>query len=245
MRTNQREVYFGHRKLNSFVTAIVFIVVGLMFIGRTLGIIDDYYFHLIISWQMLLMVIGLTQLIKCNYWGGFTVLAIGTVFLLPKIIEVDTSWVNTFWPLIFIIIGVSILFKRRSRKKWSSDWKTDYQQESCTSNDGFVVSDNTFGSIKQIVLDPVFKGARIRNTFGGTILDLRRTKLEARQTYIDVECAFGGIEIYLPSDWNLQSQINAVIGGCDDKRYGLSEVDQEHLLIVRGSVTFGGIEFKN
>ncbi|MCD7852167.1 MAG: cell wall-active antibiotics response protein [Parabacteroides sp.] len=140
-----------------------------------------------------------------------------------------------------------ILFKPRhhaSRRRW--DGRTEYAKEVYSSQDGYVVSDNTFGSVRQIVLDPVFRGARIKNIFGGTILDLRRTRLEAAQTAIDVDCTFGGVEIYLPSDWNLQTQIDALIGGCDDKRYNTSiEIDKEHVLLVRGRVSFGGIEFKS
>lgn len=43
-----------------------------------------------------------------------------------------------------------------------------------------------------MVLDEVFKGATIRNTFGGTVLDLRRTNISEGETYIEVECNFGG-----------------------------------------------------
>lgn len=69
---------------------------------------------------------------------------------------------------------------------------------------------------------------------------------KAPQTFIDIDCTFGGVEIYLPSDWNLLTQIDAFIGGCDDKRYNSSvEIDKEHILIVRGKVSFGGIEFKS
>ena len=83
-------------------------------------------------------------------------------------------------------------------------------------------------------------------TFGGTILDLRRTKLDKPETFIEVDCTFGGIEIYAPSDWNVQTQIQAIIGGCDDKRYNsVAPVDQEHVLIIQGKVSFGGIELKN
>ena len=50
------------------------------------------------------------------------------------------------------------------------------QKRYMVSEDGFIVSDNTFGSVQQIVLDPVFRGARLRNAFGGTVLDLRRSQ---------------------------------------------------------------------
>lgn len=247
MKANQQGIHSWHHKLSTFVTALVFIVVGLMFIGRNLGIIDSYWFGIIISWQMLLIVIGLVQFIKRHFWGGCILVAVGAYFLLPEISAIDTDWMATFWPVIFILIGISILFKRKphhSHRRWGE--RTDYTQTSYTSEDGFIVSDNTFGSIQQIVLDPVFNGASMKCTFGGTILDLRRTKLDKPETFIEVDCTFGGIEIYVPSDWNVQTQVQAIIGGCDDKRYNsVAPVDQEHVLIIQGKVNFGGIELKN
>ena len=172
----------------------------------------------------------------------------GAYFLLPEISWVEGEWLDMFWPVLFIFVGIMILFKPECHH-FNAHWdgrRPEYTKEVYGSEDGFIVSDNTFGSVQQIVLDPVFRGARLRNAFGGTVLDLRRSKLEAPQTFIDIDCTFGGVEIYLPSDWNLLTQIDAFIGGCDDKRYNSSvEIDKEHILIVRGKVSFGGIEFKS
>lgn len=252
METNQQGNFYRggfphHRRLNTLATAAVFIIVGLLYLGRNFGLIDSYLFDILVSWQMLLVVVGVVNLIKRHFIGGFVTIAIGVYFLLPEITNIGSEWDNAFWPIFLIAIGLMILFKPRhhaSRRHW--DGRTEYAKEVYSSQDGYVVSDNTFGSVRQIVLDPVFRGARIKNTFGGTILDLRRTRLEAAQTAIDVDCTFGGVEIYLPSDWNLQTQIDALIGGCDDKRYNTSiEIDKEHVLLVRGRVSFGGIEFKS
>lgn len=250
---NQKQGYPHYHALNKVVTAAVFIIAGLTFLGRNLGLIDPYLFHIIISWQMLLIVIGISFFFKRNFWGGLTTTAIGCYFLLPEICGIDADMVKMFWPVLLIIAGLSILFNRKpnfnhcnwGRYRWGQG-RYDFAKEMYNSENGFVASDNTFGSIQQIVLDPVFKGARLRNTFGGIVLDLRRTKLEVPETVIDVDCTFGGIEIYMPANWNLQSQVSAILGGCDDKRYHSGvEIDQEHILVVRGSVTFGGIEFKS
>lgn len=253
MRTNRQGDFVGggyprHSKLVSFVTAAVFIIVGLLFLGRNFGIIDYDLFDILVSWQMLLVVIGIVNLIKQHFFGGMITIAIGVYFLLPEIAGITGEWVRMSWPVLLILVGIMILFKPK-RHRFNNHWdggRPEYAKEVYSSEDGFVVSDNTFGSVQQIVLDPVFRGARIKNTFGGTVLDLRRSKLEAPQTFIDIDCTFGGVEIYLPSDWNLQTQIDALIGGCDDKRYNTSvEIDKEHALIVRGKVSFGGIEFKS
>ena len=254
MRTNQQGNYAGggyphHSKLNTFATAAVFIIVGLLFLGRNFGVIDPSLFHILVSWQMLLIVVGVVNLIKRHLVGGCITIAVGTYFLLPEITGIEQEWLGMFWPVFLILIGILILFRpkhnRFKHQRWE-DRRVEYAKETYHSEDGFVVSDNTFGSVQQIVLDPVFRGAQIKNVFGGTVLDLRRTKLDAPQTFIDVDCTFGGVEIYLPSDWNLQTQIDAFIGGSDDKRYNTSiEIDKEHALVVRGKVTFGGIEFKS
>lgn len=253
MRTNQqgdfiRGGYPSHSRLNTVTTAAVFIIVGLLFLGRNFGIIDSDLFGILVSWQMLLIVVGVVNLIKRHFFGGVITIAIGAYFLLPEISWVEGEWLDMFWPVLFIFVGIMILFKPE-RHHFNAHWdgrRPEYTKEVYGSEDGFIVSDNTFGSVQQIVLDPVFRGARLRNAFGGTVLDLRKSKLEAPQTFIDIDCTFGGVEIYLPSDWNLLTQIDAFIGGCDDKRYNSSvEIDKEHILIVRGKVSFGGIEFKS
>ena len=72
----------------------------------------------------------------------------------------------------FIFVGIMILFKPECHH-FNAHWdgrRPEYTKEVYGSEDGFIVSDNTFGSVQQIVLDPVFRGARLRNAFGGTVL---------------------------------------------------------------------------
>ena len=74
MRTNQQGGFIngghsGHNRLNTVATAAVFIIVGLLFLGRNFGIIDSYLFHILVSWQMLLVVVGIVNLIKRHFFG--------------------------------------------------------------------------------------------------------------------------------------------------------------------------------
>ena len=101
-----------------------------------------------------------------------------------------------------------------------------------------------FSGVKQVVLDELFRGASIRNSFGGTELDLRRTDIPLGETYIDIECNFGGVEIYVPLDWKIELQANAFLGSCEDKRIPGINIDQSRVLVIRGNVSFGSIEIK-
>lgn len=237
----------GHGRGRTILIAALFIIVGLMFLGKNLGIVDPYIFNIVISWQMLLIVLGVFNLFARHYVGAFVLMAIGAYFLVPQITGLEGEWLKTYWPVLLIIVGVGLLFKRKRCRPHRWDRKrAECGKKETHSEDGFVVSENIFGSVQQIVLDPVFKGARIKCTFGGTVLDLRRTSLDLPETIVDVECTFGGVEVYMPAHWYLQTEIQAVLGGTDDKRFGLSTaLDQEHVLIVRGNVAFGGIVFKS
>ncbi|MDL2231291.1 cell wall-active antibiotics response protein [Porphyromonadaceae bacterium OttesenSCG-928-L07] len=251
--------YVRRRRINMFITAIIFILVGLLFIGRNLGIVDPYLFRIIISWQSLLIVIGLVQLSRRNIVGGAIVLAVGVFFLLPKIGHFSLGWEHVWWPLIFVFVGVVLLLKlipplnkNCHHPHHHHPHPGRHPHHPCEeevvyeSTDGFASSDNSFGVIRQIILDPVFKGAKIKNRFGSTVLDLRRTNLEATDTYIDVDCSFGGVEIYVPENWTVKIEINPVFGGCDDKRYNAGvEPDHVHRLIIRGKITFSGLEVKS
>ena len=50
---------------------------------------------------------------------------------------------------------------------------------------------------------PLYKHTRdldVTNIYGSDPDPVSYTHLEAPQTFIDIDCTFGGVEIYLPSD---------------------------------------------
>jgi predicted membrane protein len=143
-----------------------------------------------------------------------------------------------------IIFGGLLILSLFNKK--SSSHQGLRPESSDSSKDGFVVSDNVFGGSHHIVLDPVFKGGRIKNVFGGAVLDLRRTTLEAEETYIDIECIFGGMEIFVPNEWLVINELKCTFGGSEDERYVEKErLDRAHKLILCGKLVFGGVEIKN
>ncbi|MDR1200179.1 MAG: cell wall-active antibiotics response protein [Tannerellaceae bacterium] len=238
-----------HRTFNTIVTALIFIVAGSMLLGRNLDLIPAYVFHIVVSWQMLLIVLGLSSLIKRNLAAGFIFLVVGTFFLIPVITGVEGEWFRTYWPVIFIIIGIVLLFKRWNFKrhrgcKWGECDEHAASKE-LFSEDGFVKADVSFGAARYIVLDPVFRGADIDVSFGSVTLDLRKASLDESQTYIDIDCSFGGIELFIPAHWNVQVKADSTLSGCEDKRHISQVVDYEHKLIIKGDLTFSGIEIKN
>lgn len=235
--------------ISKYLVALLFIVSGILLFARNMGWIDASLFRIVVSWQMLLIVIGLYSIFQRKLFSGFVLVVIGGCFLISRL---NLPWFpvhmgDLAFPLALVLIGLSFFVRSHRKSSWQNRIKTEFHTDDRQSQpvDGFVRSENLFGSIRQVVLDEVFKGASIRNLFGGTVVDLRRTTLAPGETYIDLDCTFGGIEIYLPSDWKVDVQCSTILGGCDDKRFQAAMVDQGRVLVIRGSVLLGGVELKS
>lgn len=227
-----------------YFTALLFIASGIIVLCKNLNIIDTYVYNIIMSWQMLLTLIGIFSIIKGHFVSGLVTSAIGIYFLMPVIGMINGDFNIYFWPVLLmgfgILIIVKIFYHPKHKCKFRRNEKTEF-----ISTDGFINVDNSLGGIRQTILDETFKGGKIRNRFGSVILDLRRTTLGEGDTLLEIDCNFGGIEIYTPSSWNIRSEIIPFAGGYDDKRIHSSNIHNDRSLILRGILSFSGIEIKN
>jgi predicted membrane protein len=193
---------------------------------------------------MAIVLIGLYIISHRAYLFGTFVTGIGLFFLIPLFLGLS-NWVYKFSPLILVFIGILFIVKLFIPKKQKSDKKPDFMSKDYTTKDGFVYSYNTFSGTKHVVMDEVFKGAKIVNRFGGTALDLRRTTLQPGETFIDVDCKFGGIEIIVPESWLVLTKLDLVMGGVSDERRHFGKIDENYKLVLRGDVSLSGLVLKN
>jgi hypothetical protein len=236
-----------HRKLNIVAVATAFIAVGLLYLGYNLGMVERQVLHTVVSWQMLLIFIGVVQLVKRHYVGGLILMAVGAYFIVPS-----GFGLAAYWPVLLILIGLAFLlqlrrphgFCRHGHGHGHGWWGSARSKEEATTEDGYVRADVAFGESNQIVLDPVFRGADLSVSFGSVTLDLRRSTLEAPVTYINVHANFSGVEIYVPLHWYVVVEVGTTLSGVDDKRPQKVDTDRDHQLVIRGDIAFSGVEVK-
>lgn len=244
-----------------FITGLVLILLGLLFLGVNFGWISPDQKLLLFSWQSLLILIGVVSLCKRNFTTGFVLIAVGGFFIIPRVArvypeifgDISTDFTRTFWPALLIVAGVFILFSRylfrprRSRRNCChTDLHSDtrYEGRKQTLTSGFNYN-AVFSGGEYIVLDPVFAGGGLNAVFGGITLDLRKTTLSEGENLLSVNALFGGITLYIPSEWVVELKIDSFAGGVDDNRSRNTSYDTTRKLIVKGSSVFGGVEIKN
>ena len=75
----------GHLKSNRPIIGVVLVLVGLFLVMRNTGIFPDFIDHVIFSWPMLLVAIGLVMTLgKAEKTSGVIVMAVGGFFLIPR-----------------------------------------------------------------------------------------------------------------------------------------------------------------
>ena len=253
----------GYSKGLSF--GLVLMLLGVVFLGFNFGWIPDQLRHVIISWPMLLIVIGVSHYLRQKFFSGTILMLVGAFFIIPRFIEafpayfpgVNGNFTHVYWPLLLIAAGILMIAGRLFGNKWGQDWNFDHQHKhrhrhyrnrdysQWTRNPEGFSKNSVFGSGEHIVLDPEFKGGELNAVFGGITLDLRRTNLVEGDTYLEVNAVFGGITIYVPANWYVETHLDAVFGGFQDNRKPIDPLDTTKRLIISGSCVFGGGELRN
>jgi predicted membrane protein len=241
------------------IGGIVVLIVGVLFLLRNFDVLSPEISHYIFSWKTLLIGIGILNIsLTERKVGGFILIAVGTFFWLPDILDVSIRTSQLFWPVVLVIAGLMMLFKKpghHPRRPWRSGTPPfgghDPEQDPSknTNNEDYVDEVTIFSGTSKINNSKNFKGGKMTAIFGGSELNLTHARLAPGTHVLDVFFMFGGSEIIVPSDWHIQLETTPIFGGVSDKRYisekMYSEEKPESVLIIRGTVIFGGAEIKS
>lgn len=182
-------------------------------------------------WPLLVVLIGLLAWRNNPHawlWPAVIVL-VGTVLQLQRLGIVGADFWTVFWPLLLIVLGVSILTGHGHGNPADSSEETV---------NPFVA----FSGLDQKNLSHHFRGGSITAVFGGVNLDLTKARLP-ENAVIDVFAMFGGAEITVPEGWRVNVGGAPIFGGWSNKT---NRPDGEGpVLTVRGIVLFGGVDVKN
>ncbi len=217
--------------------------------------------HWLFGWQTFLIALGFFSGVKHGFRGGawFIMMLIGGAFLYTEI-HPEVPIRQYIWPVALIVMGGFLILKPR-RRHWarpdgekknlsgagtensstrqeSYEYQKDYQED-------FVDSTSIFGGAKKNIISKNFKGGDLVNIFGGTELDLTRADFTGTAV-IELTTIFGGTKLIVPSNWTVKSEAVTIFGGLEDKRNMQTALDDpEKVLLLKGTVIFGGIEIKS
>lgn len=231
--TPNKRIYFG----------LFLIALGAFWILERLDLIPDILDDILISWQMLLIGIGIFSIIGGNKTAGTILIVIGGFFLVPELTTIPDELSRIGWPLLIIGIGVVLLITH-GRKRPEEPTKVQPGPHGMDYFDDFVI----FGGREIFVNSQNFYGGKSTSIFGGAEYDLRQTGLSPNGAVVDCVSIFGGCGFKIPPEWTVKNEVTTIFGAFTDKRgSSINQVviDPSKTLVLKGFTAFGGIEIKH
>ena len=235
------------KRMKKIIIGILLLTAGSLLLGFNTGLLDDTYKHIIFSWPTLLIALGLINFFdRRSLWAGLILISIGTFFLIPHIFVFSFNFIHLFWPILLIVVGVVMILKRTLFHSVLNVHRNIHNHSTSKIEDGIINEANVFSGSHRVIQPCEFKGGKISNVFGGSKIDLTKTTLAPGENVLEISCIFGGVEIIVPADWKVQTQVSSIMGGFSDKRYVRNaSLDNSRCLIIKGSAVFGGGEVKS
>jgi predicted membrane protein len=229
------------------VVGVCIALVGVTLTLDRLHIIDaDYVLRF---WPIALIVIGGLMIGQSDSSRGRTrgivLVAIGGWVFLSSLGLVAASIWELFWPVMLIIIGVSLALQTARRSARLPDGTP-------TPSSARLSTFSVWSSCKRASSANPFRGGDITAVMGGAQIDLRAATIPpGEEASLDILAIMGGVELFVPSHWDVSTPIVPFMGGIEDKRLQPIGIDPQvnkafaPRLVIRGFVMMGGVRINN
>jgi len=213
------------KRKENLIWGVVFIIIGLIIGLKVLGIINiDIFFD---GWWSLFIIIPSTISIVKNIRdiGAYIWLVIGVALLLSAQEILDMEIVGKLiFPAVLVAIGIGMIFK-------------DSKLEKAKENEEYYA---TFSGEKLNFEGDTFNGASLNAIFGGIDLNLKKADIK-NETNINTTSVFGGINIFVPDNVNVEIKSTSLFGGVTNK---VENKENQPTIKIRAFCLFGGVEVK-
>ncbi len=233
---------------------LVLIIVGALFLLQKLPQTAPIFHHWLFGWPTILIIVGIVLGIKHRFRNiaWLILILIGSYFMLHNNNLININIRPYLLPIGIIVAGIVILTGRRRQCNYHPAGRWNSGRPAVPEaipneelSDNFLEVNSTFGNIEKSIFSKDFKGGKIACTFGGGQLNFAQADFQG-VAIIDISITFGGLDLIIPSNWNLKNEVAVVFGSIEDKRKIIpGTTESQKTLILRGNIMFGGIEIKS
>jgi len=254
------------------VAGVIFVAIGVVFLLGNMGVLDAdrilrYWPVILVAIGVFRLVEA-----GPNYRqsSGIFWLVTGGLLLMGSL-GILRVGMRDFWPLLLIGFGSLMLWRtvlarqglggrtppRPNAGPASGLGETQpppgsgTEDSSSTGSTGGAASSNStfsataiLGGVERRNNSQDFRGGSATAFMGGCEIDLRAANITPpNEPVIEVFAMWGGVEVRVPPDWTVMSQVDPIMGGFEDATEQPKEETKR--VWVRGTVIMGGVEVRN
>ena len=222
------------RGFGTAILGIGVLAVGAILLLDNFGIVEGE--NLFAYWPVLLILVGISHFVRPEgsrrYLAGSIFTFVGMVILLSNLGFIRFG-IWDLWPVILVIAGLSLILKPFRRRGVNIG-----------DDSGVFEATAILGGANRRLSAADFQGGDAIAIMGGCEIDLRDCGSEGGPAEIDTFSFWGGVEIRVPDDWEVQVKGLAILGGYSDETRTL-EGEGRKVLVITGTAIMGGVEIKN
>jgi len=223
----------GVRPADRLALGIVLIAMGLALALEQAGLLGFEGVGRL--WPLALVLIGIVKARQPLEEGqravGVALILLGGFFQAMSVL----SW-GRAWPLLLVGVGGFLLWQAIAGPRRPGPGRPASP---------FVAEVGLLGVSKRPISVPDLRGGYVTAVMGGVELDLRQSGIVTSPAVLDVAAFWGGIEIRVPAEWCVESNVVPFMGGFEDKTHTPRGSAGGPRLVVRGYVIMGGAEIRN
>jgi predicted membrane protein len=229
------ESAFRARNASRLFVGLVILALG------SLALLDNFGVVRIVNvwrmWPLILVAVGMAKLLQARgshgRFPGALFLIVG-LWLLGQNLGVWPYSLGQLWPLLVVALGVFLVWGALGRRR----------EEPLPTDASRISSFSMLGGVEHRNKSLDFRGGDATAILGGCKLDLHQAAIKSGEAVLEVFAMWGGIEIWVPREWNIVIQGTPIMGAFEDKTDG-TRAEGAPRLVVRGAVIMGGVEIKN
>jgi len=224
-------------KFSNVVWGFIFIIIGILYAGNTFNLWD---FKLFFDgwWTLFIIIPCLIGIVENGFSTGNTVgLIIGILLLLSSQGIVNSRIISKLIvPVIFILIGIKIVFKDSFNKTMYKSIDMNINRESRLEYTAILSSQ------KDMYPNEQFYGASILAILGEIELNLMNARIN-EDVVINSTSIFGGVDIIVPSNVNVKISSVPIFGGASNKARPCMTANAP-IIYINATCIFGGLDSK-
>lgn len=220
----------------SIIWGVILVMVGVIYGLNSLNIVDINLFFP--GWWTLFIIVPcvIGFVTDGDKTGSIIGVIIGVLLFLGAndIIDYDLIW-KLIFPLIIIVVGLSLIFKDRFNSKITKRIEDIADNKNNGVTAVFSGEDVSFNN-------RVFTGINLTSIFGGIKCDLRGAKIK-KDVVINAYSFFGGTDILVDDNVKIAVSSTSIFGGVDNKKKN-NDSTSDITIYVNAICIFGGIDIK-
>jgi predicted membrane protein len=229
-----------HHHVHGLFPGLVLVLWGGLLLLRELGYLSPSL-HFMDFWPVLLVALGLERALRPRIGSivvGLAIAALGAGLLAERL--GFALGLAHYWPVLLIAAGIGVLFGGLSHRR--SHGRLDEERVSGDELRRTV----SMGGLAMSIDSQQFKGGSLGVTMGEVQVDLRRAAMAGEEAALDLSLTMGGVELLVPTHWQVVDDISPFIGAVEDKtdpRPDAAGVQRK--LVLHGTITMGAVTIRN